>query len=321
MNTRLCVTPTIVLLLMLGAAAAAHADADQEGAITAIQKVGGNVSGNPPSTVTLIGRNNANAGMLYVDKLPGLTGIYANDSDVADDGLAKVKGLSKLTFLYLKNTKITDKGLANLNGLTKIQSIDLEGTAIGDAGIAHLKGLPELSVLNLTGTKVTNAGVAALRQTLPKILEIRRAAPTIGPIITYGAASSRTDNASSQTDNGKSSYQVKLPIPDFAITCNASLWQGSFTIKKVSYDNDKKQVVFVLEAVRNFTFQDDGFESIKFYDEDGVDMIQRKNIQFDADPKALKLGESTRARMDVPGAEVLKQTKKCATVASGFFKK
>src|SRR5712692_2469904 len=114
MNTRLCVTPTMGLLLLLGPAAAGDAGADQEEAIAAIQKVEGNVSGNPPSTVTLTGRKNANAGMLYVDKLPGLTGIYANDSDVADDGLAKVKGLAKLTFLYLGNTKITDKGLANL---------------------------------------------------------------------------------------------------------------------------------------------------------------------------------------------------------------
>ena len=174
MTTRPWVGPTLGLLLLFGTAAAGDADAGQEAAIAAIQKVKGNVSGTPPDTVTLTGRKNANAGMLYVDKLPGLTGIFASNSDVADDGLAKVKGLAKLTYLHLKNTKITDKGLENLQGLTKLQSLDLAGTEISDAGIAYLKGLPELSVLNLKGTKVTDAGVAALRQTLPNILEIRR---------------------------------------------------------------------------------------------------------------------------------------------------
>jgi hypothetical protein len=301
-------------LLLVGPAAARDADADQETAIAAIQKAGGNVSGNPPSTVTLVGRKNANAGMLYVDKLPGLTGIYASDSDVNDDGLAKVKGLTKLTYLYLKNTKITDQGLANLKGLTKLQTIDLEGTDIGDEGIAHLKGLPELSVLNLGGTKVTDAGVAALRKTLPKIVLIRRAAPTTAPATT-------DKTAPAQTDKGKSTDQIKLPIPDSDITCNVSLWRGAFNVKKVTYDTENKQIIFVLEAMRNFTFKDDGFDSIKFYDEDGVDLIRKKNVQFEVAPKDLKSGESTRARMDVPDARILKQTKKCTAVASGFFMK
>jgi hypothetical protein len=314
MNTRRCVAPAIGLLLLLGAAPARAADADQEAAIAAIQKVGGNVSGNPPSTVTLVGRKSANAGMLYVDRLPGLTGIYAGDSDVADDGLVKVKGLTGLTYLYLKNTRITDKGLANLKGLTKLRSIDLEGTDIGDDGIAHLQGLPELNILNLSGTKVTDAGVAKLRKTLPKILEIRRAAPTAGPKSTDSAAPA-------QTDAGKSTDQIKLPIPGFDVPCNVSLWNGSFTVKKMTHDRENNQIVFVLEAVRNFTFQDDGFESIKFYDEDGVDMIKKKNVQFDPVPRTLKRGEATRARMDVPDEKILQQTRKCTAVASGFFKK
>jgi hypothetical protein len=50
-------------------------------------------------------------------------------------------------------------------------------------------------------------------------------------------------------------------------------------------------------------------------------MIRKKSIQFDADSKALRLGESTRARMAVPDGKSLKMTKKCAAVASGFFKK
>jgi len=48
MNTRLCIPPTIGLLLLLGVESPAAADAEEEAAIAAIQKVGGTVSGNPP---------------------------------------------------------------------------------------------------------------------------------------------------------------------------------------------------------------------------------------------------------------------------------
>jgi hypothetical protein len=174
MGKHLCVTPMIGLLLMVGMVAAGDADADQKEAVAAIQKLKGFVGGDPPDNVTLTGRKNANAAMMYVDKLPTLTAIYASKSDVADDGLAKVKGLAKLTILSLANTKITDKGLENLKGLSKLETLDLHGTEIGDEGIAHLKGLPALGVLNLKGTKVTEAGVAELKKTLPKIIEIHR---------------------------------------------------------------------------------------------------------------------------------------------------
>jgi hypothetical protein len=174
MGKRLCVTPLVGLVLTFGIVVAADPNADQKDAIEAIQKLKGFVGGDPPDNVTLTGRKNANAAMMYVDKLPTLTAIYASKSDVADDGLAKVKGLTKLTILSLANTKITDKGLENLKGLSKLETLDLHGTEIGDEGIAYLKGLPALGVLNLKGTKVTDAGVAELRKTLPKIIEIRR---------------------------------------------------------------------------------------------------------------------------------------------------
>src|SRR4029077_6832648 len=103
---------------LIGTAAAG--DADQEMAIAAIERVKGNVSGNPPDIVTLTNRENANSAMLYVDKLTTVTGIYANNTDVNNDGIAKVKGLTKLMHLSLKKTKITDKGLESLKGLTKL---------------------------------------------------------------------------------------------------------------------------------------------------------------------------------------------------------
>ncbi len=105
---------------------------------------------------------------------------------------------------------------------------------------------------------------------------------------------------SKQKGNSKSKRlppnSVKLPIPDYDIVCNLSLWKGSFVVTKVTYDKDENQVVFLLRALRDFTFKDDGFESIKFFDEDDVDMIKQKNVKFDPEPKkGLKRGERTRA--------------------------
>jgi hypothetical protein len=169
-----CVTTLTVLLLVSGTVVAADADADQKAAVEAIQKLKGFIGGDPPDNVTLTGRKDANAAMMFVDKLPTLTAIYASRSDVNDEGLAKVKGLTKLKQLSVANTKITDKGLENLKGLTQLETLDLHGTGIGDEGIAYLKGLPALGVVNLKGTKVTDKGVEELRKTLPKIIEIHR---------------------------------------------------------------------------------------------------------------------------------------------------
>ena len=61
MNARLCVGPTIGLLLLFGTAAAGDADADQEAAIAAIQKSRSSavrsVSSNPPIACQISRRN------------------------------------------------------------------------------------------------------------------------------------------------------------------------------------------------------------------------------------------------------------------------
>jgi hypothetical protein len=119
----------------------------------------------------------------------------------------------------------------------------------------------------------------------------------------------------------KSPYLVELPIPAHLIPCDLSLWRGSFSITRVAYDREANQVVFLLKALRDFKVTDDGFESIKFFDEDNVDLIQKKNVKIVPDATQLKRGEATRARMDVPEVEILRQTRRAAAVASGFFMK
>jgi len=114
---------------------------------------------------------------------------------------------------------------------------------------------------------------------------------------------------------------VKLPIPDQNIECDLGLWKGNFTITKITYDKDDNEIVFILKAVRDFSFTDDGFRSIKFFDEDDVDMVNKQNLNFDPEPKGLKRGESTRARLTLPDEDVLKKTKRCAAVPTGFFQK
>jgi hypothetical protein len=123
------------------------------------------------------------------------------------------------------------------------------------------------------------------------------------------------------TDRPHQKILVKLPIPDHEIECDLGLWKGNFTITKISYDKDDNELVFILKAVRDFSFTDDGFRSIKFFDQDDVDMVNKQNLSFDPEPKGLKRGESTRARLTLPDEEILKKTKRCAAVPTGFFQK
>jgi hypothetical protein len=108
---------------------------------------------------------------------------------------------------------------------------------------------------------------------------------------------------------------VKLPIPDHEIPCDMAFWHASFTLVKMTYDKDENQIVFILKANADYK-GDQGFECIKFYDEDDVDMIHKHNVTLNPPARDVKPGESTRARMDIPDDQILKKTKRAATFSS-----
>src|SRR5262249_3004329 len=83
---------------------------------------------------------------------------------------------------------------------------------------------------------------------------------------------------------------IKLPIPDYEIPCDISVWKDSFTVLKVTHDKDNNQVVFLLKTKRAFAFTDDGFVApLRFFDEDGVNLVNDTNLKFEADITKLKV--------------------------------
>jgi hypothetical protein len=139
------------LLVVVGLVLAleARAQADEEAAIKAIEKLGGQV---------------------YRDeKQPGkpVTQVDLNGTKVTDAGLKHLKELKELRSLDLSGTQVRDAGLKELKELKELRSLDLSDTEVRDAGLKELKELKELRKLNLYSTKVTDAGVAELQQALP----------------------------------------------------------------------------------------------------------------------------------------------------------
>lgn len=140
-----------------------------------------------------------------------------------------------------------------------------------------------------------------------------------------GLALALVTDAAAQTsskDKGKTTggASIKLPIPDYEIPCDVSAWKDSFTILKVTHDKDNNQVVFLLKTKRAFAFTDDGFTApMRFFDEDGVNLVKDANLKFEGDITKLKSGENTRMYLTLPDEDTLKKTKKCQAVIKGFF--
>jgi hypothetical protein len=92
------------------------------------------------------------------------------DSQVSDAGLVHLQGLTGLLGLWLSNTQVGDEGLTHLKKLTALQMLDLKHTQVSDAGLIHLQGLSSLRVLSLSHIQVSDAGVARLQHALPNCL-------------------------------------------------------------------------------------------------------------------------------------------------------
>jgi hypothetical protein len=132
-----------------------------------------------------------------------------------------------------------------------------------------------------------------------------------------------TDTAWSQGTKAKpKTTGDKLPVPDHAIPMDLSAWRQNLVIKKMTYNKDDNQVVFLVQAKKNFAFTDDGYDApFEFLDEDGVSMTQAKNLKWDKVPKDLRFGELTRVYLELPDDEILDKAKKARAVVKGFFNK
>lgn len=157
---------------------AADADAEQERAVAAIQRLGGKVirdeggPGRPVAAVFLRDRG-ADTALVHLKAFPHLRKLYLRCSDVSDTGLKHLTGLTDLEALLLADTAVTDAGLGHLRGLTRLQRLDLSDTGVGDMGLEHLTALKTLRLLNLMDTKVTDEGVKRLQAALPMLTIVR----------------------------------------------------------------------------------------------------------------------------------------------------
>jgi len=113
---------------------------------------------------------------------------------------------------------------------------------------------------------------------------------------------------------------IDLPIPGHRIPCNIADWRGNFSCLRTEYDREENRVVFLLQTQRKFSFTDDGFaNNLRFIDEDGVNLVDGKNLKFANDITKLRVGDTTRLYLTLPEEDVLQRTKKCEVVNKGFF--
>jgi hypothetical protein len=174
------------LLLLIGGASVAVVGVPiwrQQSAISHIEAAGGlvrTVPGGPGWLRPLIGDfwmtyfdevvqvrldnpRATDATLVWLERLPRLSGLSLDKSQVTDNGLARLKCLSALGGLSLAGTRVTDAGLAHLKGMNSLYMLALDNTAVTDAGLSQLDGLRSLQWLSLAHTQVSDAGVERLK--------------------------------------------------------------------------------------------------------------------------------------------------------------
>ncbi len=171
------IAPARPLLASLAIAATflAPARAEDEAAITALEKAGAKIErddkaeGKPVLVVNLGVSGADDAAIALVKGFAKIEKLTLNNTKVTDAGLEPVKALASLKKLYLVDTKITDAGVEKLKDLKELRILSLAGTGVTDAGLEHVKPLANLETLFLHGTKVTDEGVKKLKEALPKL--------------------------------------------------------------------------------------------------------------------------------------------------------
>ena len=62
--------------------------------------------------------------------------------------MAHLRGLTQLQGLFLDNTQVSDAGLAHLRGLTRLKRLYLNNSQVTDAGVNEVrKALPNVEIV------------------------------------------------------------------------------------------------------------------------------------------------------------------------------
>ena len=155
-----------------------------------LRVIGGKVdlAGEHISTVSLKGTTITDAELAILTKLPRLTDLSLERTEVSsvglahvaavtslqkldlahtllgDDAIASLKPLGNLRVLHLESTLVEGPGLAQLAGLTSLRELHLDNAPLGNAGLEHIAKIYGLEVLSLRYTNVTDEGMARLGQ-------------------------------------------------------------------------------------------------------------------------------------------------------------
>jgi hypothetical protein len=148
-------------------------------------------------------------------------------------------------------------------------------------------------------------------------------AVVLTPLLLCGTVARSQDQKDLRSvQSSSSSDGSTLPIPDRKIPMDLSAWKKVFTIVRITYKKDDNQVQFLLKAKRNMSFKDDGYDApFAFLDQDNVNLVTQKNLTWEHEIKNMRMGESTRATLELPDDETLQKTKKAKAIVKGFFNK
>ncbi|HUG96248.1 MAG TPA: hypothetical protein VMJ94_01795, partial [Nitrososphaera sp.] len=129
----------LTLTILCSAGGALAQTPEQEKAIAAIKKLGGETA---TSALTSFSKQ----GKVVLENLPGkpVVLVYLEETKVTDADLAMLKAFPDLIRLDLTTTSITDAGLIHLKGLTKLEWVGLARTKVTDKGLENLQGLVNL---------------------------------------------------------------------------------------------------------------------------------------------------------------------------------
>jgi hypothetical protein len=96
------------------------------------------------------------AELIQIAALSGLQGLYLNDTNVTDAGVAHLAGRTDLVALSLRNTAV--RRAPPLAGMSKLLHLDLSNSAIE---VWHAVDLQSLEYLGLAGTRIGDRSLAA----------------------------------------------------------------------------------------------------------------------------------------------------------------
>ena len=168
--------PWFATMALLFASLPAMVGAEQQVAIAAIRKLGGNALWTKAGwevELHLVGAKVRDRDLVQLARLKNLVSLNLKGTRVTSAGLVHLKDIISLQLLHLERTAIDDAGIRHLAGLTQLKYLNLYGTKVTDKSLVHLYRLKKLRRLYVWRTAVTERGAAAVASAVPGLKVVR----------------------------------------------------------------------------------------------------------------------------------------------------